>query len=63
MQTFLKLNLQVPDKKPEADQPPTPEGEQPQAGVSDKRLNRMANQAAHKAAKVYGRSGSGLFSK
>jgi len=63
MQTFLKLNLQVPEKKPEAEQLPRPEGEQPEPGVSDKRLNRMANQAAHKAAKVYGRSGSGLFSK
>jgi hypothetical protein len=64
MQTFLQLNLQTPEKKPEDANTPRPEGEQAQPTEAEhKRLNRMANQAAHKAAKVYGRGGSGLFSK
>lgn len=64
MQTFLKLNLQTPDKKPEDASTPRPEDEQAQpTEAGHKRLNRMANQIAHRAAKVYGRSGSGLFSK
>lgn len=62
MQSFLRLNLQVPDKKPEDMNAPVAVGEsQPQADA--KKLNRMANRIAHKAAKVYGHGGSGLFSK
>jgi hypothetical protein len=63
MQSFLKLNLQVPDKKPEDTNAPKAEGEQVQTPVEAKKLNRMANRIAHRAATVYGRSGSGLFSK
>lgn len=65
MQTFLRLNLQIPDKKPEDIDAPKMDGEQgqPQAEAEAKKLNRMANRIAHKAARVYGRSGSGLFSK
>ncbi len=62
MQSFLRLNLQLPDKKPEDLNAPATVGEsQPQA--DNKKLNRMANRIAHKAARVYGRGGSGLFSK
>jgi len=63
MQTFLQLNLQVPEKRPEDANPPKPEGEEVHHPEEGKKLNRMANRAAHKAATVYGRSGSGLFSK
>jgi len=63
MQSFLKLNLQVPDKKPEDTNAPKAEGEQVQTQGEAKKLNRMANRIAHRAATVYGRSGSGLFSK
>lgn len=63
MQSFLRLNLQVPDKKPEDTNAPKLEEEQVQPQVETKKLNRMANRIAHRAATVYGRSGSGLFSK
>ena len=63
MQTFLQLNLQVPERKPEDANPPKPEGGEVRPLEEGKKLNRMANRAAHKAATVYGRSGSGLFSK
>lgn len=63
MQTFLQLNLQAPEKKPEDINQPRPEGEEVQHLEEGKKLNRMANRIAHKAATVYGRSGSGLFSK
>lgn len=63
MKPFIKLNLQPPDRKPEDASAPKPEGEQAQPQTSGKSLSRIANRAAHKAATVYGRSGSGLFSK
>ena len=63
MQTFLQLNLQQPDKKPEDASLPKPQDAGPNPLEEEKKLNRMANRIAHKAAKVYGRSGSGLFSK
>lgn len=62
MKSFLQLNLQTPERKPEDANAPKPLEEQKPV-VVNKRLNRMANRAAHKAATVYGRSGSGLFSK
>ncbi|HEX7729856.1 MAG TPA: hypothetical protein VF392_12515 [Terracidiphilus sp.] len=63
MKPFLQLNLQTPDKKPEDATLPKPEGELNKPLGDPKRLNRIANRAAHKAASVYGRGGSGLFSK
>lgn len=63
MQSFLRLNLQVPDKKPEDINAPSAVGELAQPQADAKKLNRMANRIAHKAARVYGRAGSGLFSK
>jgi hypothetical protein len=63
MTTFLQLNLQQPDKKPEDANLPNPQDTTPNPIEEGKKLNRMANRIAHKAAKVYGRSGSGLFSK
>lgn len=64
MTTFLQLNLQQPDKKPEDANLPKSEGDQAQQLVSGKKLSRIANRAAHKAAGVYGRGGgSGIFSK
>ncbi|HWA94876.1 MAG TPA: hypothetical protein VG844_09770 [Terracidiphilus sp.] len=63
MQSFLQLNLQTPEKKPENAGTTQPANEEQKNLVVGKRLNRMANRAAHKAATVYGRKGSGLFSK
>lgn len=63
MQSFLQLNLNTPEKKPETAGPAQPTHEEQKDIVVGKRLNRMANRAAHKAATVYGRKGSGLFSK
>ncbi len=63
MQSFLQLNLQTPEKKPENVSSTPPANEEQEHLAAGKKLNRMANRAAHKAATVYGRSGSGLFSK
>lgn len=63
MTNFLQLNLQQPDKKPDDANLPRPEGVQAQPVVSEKKLSRIANRAAHKAAGHFGRSGSGIFSK
>ncbi|HVZ83391.1 MAG TPA: hypothetical protein VG893_06915 [Terracidiphilus sp.] len=63
MKSFLQLNLQAPDRKPETATLGKPDGDQAQSPISGKKLNRLANRAAHKAATVYGRGGSGIFSK
>jgi hypothetical protein len=63
MKSFLSLNLQSPSDKPEAMNLAKPVSDQPQPPVSFKKLNRIANRAAHKAASVYGRGGSSIMSK
>ena len=62
MKPLLQLNLQDDREKPESANP-KPESAEPVPPVVDKRLNRLARKAAHKAAMQYGRSGSGIFSK
>lgn len=63
MESILKLNLQSDSEKPQAPGLPTPEREEPKPMVPSKRLNRIVNRAAHKAAIHMNRGGSGLFSK
>jgi hypothetical protein len=62
MDSFIQLNLRSDGgstctvnqntKRPEPNSP-----------VISRRLNRIINRAAHKAASEFGRSGSGIFSK
>ncbi len=63
MDSLLQLHLQSDNPKPEAEKLSKPENEEPKPVVTSKRLNRIMNRAAHKAATEYGRSGSGIFSK
>jgi hypothetical protein len=63
MESILKLNLQSDSEKAQAPSLPTPEREEPKPMVPSKRLNRIVNRAAHKAAVHMSRGGSGLFSK
>lgn len=64
MKSFLQLNLQGSETKPEtASLSAKPVDGQAQPVVSPKRLNRVANRIAHKGASTYGRSSSGPLSK
>ena len=63
MESILKLNLQSDTEKTEGSEVRTPEREEPKPMVPSKRLNRLVNRAAHKAAMHSSRSGSGIFSK
>jgi hypothetical protein len=64
MTHFIQLNLQSDDARDAALSSPRPEGklhELPVVGC--KRLNRIVNKAARKAATRSNRSESGIFSK
>ncbi|HUN83645.1 MAG TPA: hypothetical protein VMU48_04665 [Terracidiphilus sp.] len=63
MESILKLNLQSESEKTEGSSLRTPEPEEPKPMVPSKRLNRIVNRAAHKAALHSSRSSSGIFSK
>ena len=63
MERFIQLNLQIDSDKAKATNLPRPEHKDPVIPESAKRLNRFVNKAAHKAAREFGRSGSGIFSK
>ena len=61
MERFIQLNLHSDKEKAEAENLPKPENRDP--AEAEKKLKRLARAAAHKAAKEYSRSGSGVFSK
>jgi hypothetical protein len=63
MEQLIQLNLQTGSDKAEPANLPNPERKEPEAPVLSKRLHRLVNKAAHKAAAEFGRSKSGLFSK
>ena len=64
MDRFIQLNLQPNTEKTEPTNLPDPDRkEQPEAPAMSKRLHRLVNKAAHKAASEFGRNGSGIFSK
>lgn len=63
MKPLLQLNLQSTSDKAEAANLPMTASEEPESQEALKRLNRMANRIAHKAANQYGRSTGGIFSK
>jgi len=61
MERFIQLNLKSDSEKPEnATLSPQPVTE---PDVSAKKLNAIANRAAHKGALHASRSGGGIFSK
>lgn len=61
MERFITLNLQNASGKAETENPSKPADKGSEA--LGKSLNRTANMAAHKAARDYARSSSGIFSK
>ena len=63
MERFIQLNLQSGSDKAEPANLPNSERKEPEPPVLSKRLHRLVNKAAHKAAAEFGRSKSGLFSK
>jgi hypothetical protein len=63
MKPFLQLNLHSDSEKTEAANLPIPENQEPESEETRKRLNQIANRAAHKAAAEYGRYASRVFSK
>ncbi len=63
METLLKLNLVSPAKAEETATLPETEKEESKPLVVGKRLNQLANKAAHKAAKDFATTRSNLFSK
>jgi hypothetical protein len=63
MERFIQLNLQSGTDKAEAANLPDSERKQPDPPVLSKRLHRLVNKAAHKAAAEFSRSKSGIFSK
>ena len=62
MKPFLQLNLRDESPKPAAPGTKKQENEEPRPAIFGKRLNKLANKAAHRAATHAG-GGSGLFSK
>ena len=63
MKPLLQLNLQDEREKAEAPNPPQPETKEQPTTTTEKRLNRIAGKAAHRAATEYRRSSSNIFSK
>ena len=63
MESLLQLHLESDPRKLETENLTKAENEEPKPVVSSKRLSRIMNRAAHKAAGEYGRGGSGIFSK
>jgi len=63
MERFIQLNLRDEKENANAANLTKPEEKEPDSPVLSKRVNKLINKAAHKAAGQYGRGGSGLFSK
>lgn len=63
MDRFVQLNLRSDGEKIDTANLPKSEEKEPSPPVMSKRLHRLLNKAAHKAASEYGRSKSGIFSK
>lgn len=63
MEHFIQLNLHSDGERAEAPSFFRPERKDLEVPAIGKRLNRILNKAAHKAATEFGRSRSGIFSK
>jgi len=61
MERFIKLDLRNDSDNTEQANLSQPEQKDPEAQA--KKLNQIANRAAHKGASQYGRGSGGLFSK
>jgi hypothetical protein len=61
MERFIQLNLKSDDDQPVQANLSPPEPEDP--SVTAKKLNMIANKAAHKGAAHSSHSGAGIFSK
>jgi len=61
MERFIRLNL-TNDNQPVTNAT-SQQTQYRDPEVSAKKLNLIANKAAHKAASIYSRSGTGIFSK
>jgi hypothetical protein len=63
MKSILQLNLNNQNEKDESANLPKPDRVEQDPEAVSKRLNQIADRAAHKAAAHYGRYSSGIFSK
>ena len=64
MESLIQLNLRSDKPNPEPDNPPDAERKDEEAPVlMSKRLHRLMNKAAHKAAADLNRNRTGIFSK
>lgn len=63
MKPLIQLHLDIESEKPEATNLPQQEREEPKPVVTDERVRRMVNRAAHKAGTEFRRGGTGIFSK
>jgi hypothetical protein len=63
MERFIQLNLRSDIEKAVPASLPNPERKEPESSPPSKRLHRLLNRAAHKAAAELGRNRSGIFSK
>ena len=63
MEPLLQLNLRDDREKKETPKPDEAKTEEQLAAEAEKRLNRIAAKAAHRAATEYQQSRSSLFSK
>ena len=63
MDRFIQLNLKRDSETAEPANLPDAERKEPEQPVLSKRLHRLVNKAAHKAATEFSRNSSGVFSK
>lgn len=63
MERFTQLNLPRPSLKEESANLPRQAEPEPSPQETARKINRIANKAAHRASTEYSRGKSGLFSK
>ncbi|MFP5234380.1 MAG: hypothetical protein ACLGSD_00645 [Acidobacteriota bacterium] len=63
MERFIQLHLHPDGEKTQQPNPPSPERKEPESPATTKRLHRILNKAARKAAADVSRSRFGIFSK
>jgi len=63
MERFIQLNLRNDNQKAGTLNFPEPEHKEPDSSVIHKKLKRLGEKAAHKAATKLGRNKLGIFSK
>lgn len=63
MERFIQLNLRSDPEKTVQANLPSAEHQEPDSSLSSKRLHRLLNRVAHKAAAQQSHKGTGLFCK